>query len=87
MKSFTLIVFRSVKEFDILSSSKKYRIKGIKKINEENKRPIDMSDYFGNFIKNYDLIDNLKLDILKLLNLVKEEDIVWNTYQKKIYYY
>jgi len=83
LKSFTLIVFRSVKEFDVLSSSKKYRIKGIKKINEENKRPIDMTDYFGNFIKNYDLIDNLKLDILKLLNLVKDEDIDWNSYQRK----
>ena len=33
LKSFTLIVFRSVKEFDMLSSSKKYIIKGIKKIN------------------------------------------------------
>mgnify|MGYP001307580913 CR=1 FL=1 len=83
LKSFTLLVFRSVKEFEVLSRSNKYRIKGIKKINEENKRPIDMSDYFANFITNYDVIDNLKLDILKLLKLVKEDDIEWNTFQKK----
>tara|TARA_B100000989_G_scaffold298747_1_gene289575 strand:- start:7674 stop:9578 length:1905 start_codon:yes stop_codon:yes gene_type:complete len=77
LRSFIVFVYRTVKEFEGLKKEYICFVEGIEKININEKRPLNMHDYFFAFRRRNKLIDNCKIDILIILGLVKEENINW----------
>ena len=77
LRSFIVFIYRTIEEFNDLPLDKECYLVGIKKIDPYNKKPLDMNAFYFSFRRKKEIIDNLKLDILLILGLIKDENIKW----------